>query len=221
MSRTFAVILLLLAAPAGAEEINFATATAERPNVVLARTGIDHALVLDLGYRRVLSWAGRPLVLGVDLETPAAGMDFGDYALRAGAAAPLLGGGGRGWKLIGALGPTLRATENAVATARALGLDAHLTGGYYARWWLAGELGIDWAATTHIAHSDAYRANYPGAKDGWYASAGGTIYAGLTAGVTIRSVDLVLRAGMPRSADLGPQTIPFYALLGVNVTLPR
>ena len=101
-------------------------------------------------------------------------------------------------------------------------MDARLTGGYYGRWWCAGELGLDWAATTYVEHSSAYRDTvYADARDGWYGNAGGTFYVGLNAGVSIKSVDLVLRVGHPRSMTLAPQTVPFFALVGINVTLPR
>lgn len=207
------------AASASAEEINFAKATAERPNLILARTGVDHALVVDVGYRRVLSLGGQRLILGGDFGVPWGTSDLGDYRVRGVVSMPLVGEG-RGFQLVASLAPTLRASRNSAGTDHALGVDARLTAGYYARWWAAGELGIDWAATTHIAHDDAYLEVYPGARDGWYGNPGGTIYAGMNAGVTLRSVDLVLRAGMPRATGLGPQTLPFYALVGVNVTLP-
>ena len=214
------VFTLSVPAVASAEALNYATASAERPNVVLARTGLDHAFVIALGYRRVLEWRGHQILLGGDVGLPWAGMDFGDYRVRASVGATLLGGRGRGWKLIGSLSPTLRATENSAGSDLALGADVRLTGGYYSRWWCAGELGVDWAATTHVENSGAYRDVYADAKDGWYANTGGTIYAGLNTGVSIKSVDLMLRAGVPRSMTLDAQTIPFFALVGVNVTLP-
>ena len=222
---TLVLAALALAAPAvevSAEEINFATLTAERPNVVEARTGLDHAFVLELGYRRVVEWRGRQLLFGGDWAFPWASPDFGDFRVRATASASLLRGSGSGWKLVASLSPTLRATQNAAADMHALGADVRLTGGYYRRWWCAGEVGLDWAATTHVSHSGAYRETvYADARDGWYTSPGGTFYAGGNAGVSIKSVDVMLRVGHPRSLDLAQQTVPFFVLVGVNVALPR
>jgi hypothetical protein len=221
---TFAIAAFALAVPAVnafAEELNLATATEERPNVLLARAGVDHAFVLDLGYRRVLSWGGRQLLLGGDFELPTASPDFGDFRLRVSAAASLLGDSGPGFKLVGSLAPTFRATQNVLANEHAIGADVRLTAGYYARWWCAGEIGLDWVATTHIENSRAYRDTYPGAKDGWYGNPGGSVYVGLNAGVSFQSVDLVLRAGVPRTMTLATQTIPMFALVGVNVALPE
>ncbi len=218
--KTWVLLAFVVAAPAAAEEINLATATAERPNLVLARTGVDHALVLDLGYRRVVDWGGRTLLLGGDLAVPWDRPDLGDFRARAVVAATLLGDGGRGWKLVGSLAPTWRATDNAAAVEHALGVDVRLTAGYYGRWWCAGELGLDWAATTHVSSSAAYRAVYASARDGWYGNPGGTLYAGANGGVSLGAVDVVLRVGVPRTVSLGAQNLPFFALVGANVALP-
>jgi hypothetical protein len=152
---------------------------------------------------------------------PWGSLDLDDYRVRASVAASLLGDAGPGWKVVGSLAPTPRATQNAAGTETALGVDLRLTAGYYGGWWCAGEIGLDWAATTHVENSAAYRAVYADAKDGWYGNPGGTIYAGLNAGVSFETVDLILRAGVPRTMALAPQSMPFFALVGVNVTMPN
>ena len=105
----------------------------------------------------------------------------------------------------------------------ALGVDLRLTGGYYSRrWFVAGEAGLDWIAATHITFSDAYRTRaYAGARDGWYRLPGGTAYTGLHAGVSFSSLDVVVRAGLPRTTALESQSVPLYVTVGVNVALPR
>ena len=76
-------------------------------------------------------------------------------------------------------------------------------------------------SASRIAISDAYRANYPGARDGWYRLPGGTAYAGLQAGLSFGTFEVVARAGHPRTPSLAPQSVPFYVTGGVNVSLPR
>ena len=89
-------------------------------------------------------------------------------------------------------------------------------------WFVAGELGVDWVAATHVTLQRCLpEPGYPGAKDGWYRVPGGTTYAGLQAGLSFSSFDVVLRAGLPRTTALEPQTVPVYLTLGVNVALPR
>ena len=215
-----ASVVVALAAARGvpAQELNLAATSAERPSILLVRTGVDHAFTGEVGYRHVLAWGDRQLFLGGDVIMPWAKLDLRDYAVRATAGLPL---GGRHWKLAGWLSPTLRGTGNAGADMTAIGADLRLTGGYYARgWFLAGEAGIDWVAATHIAVTDAYRTRvYAGAKDGWYGLPGGTVYAGLDAGLSFSSFDLVLRAGMPRTTSLAEQTLPAYLTIGVNLAL--
>jgi hypothetical protein len=215
-----AVLFALVAArPARGQELNLSTASAERPGVVEARAGLDHAFVGEIGYRHVLAWGDRQLVLGGDVAIPFAKPDLHDYRLRATVGLPL---GGQQWKLAGWLSPTLRGTDNPASEMTALGVDLRLTGGYYARrWFAAGELGLDWVAATHVTFSDAYRTTgYSGAKDGWYRAPGGTTYAGLHAGLSFSSFDVIVRLGVPRTTALEQQTVPFYLTLGVNVALP-
>jgi hypothetical protein len=214
------VLALAAAARASAQELNLATTSTARPSVVAVRTGLDHALLGEVGYRRVLAWQDRQIFVGGDVASPWAEVDLGDYRLRATVGLPL---GTQHWKVAGWLAPTLRGTENAVSRMAALGVDVRLTGGYYARrWFAAGEVGLDWIAATHITFSDAYRTRaYAGARDGWYRLPGGTVYAGLHAGVSFSSFDVVVRAGHPRTTALESQTVPLYVTVGVNVALPR
>jgi hypothetical protein len=206
---------------AAADELNFATITPERPNIVGARTGLDSALVFELDYRRIVEVLGRTSAIGVELAAPGAELDASDYRVSAGAAIPLVGGDH--WKLIAHLSPTLRSTENGLNRMLAVGADTRLTGGFYARrWFAAGELGVDWVAASHIRHSDEYRdVVYADAEDGWYRNPGGTLYVGAHAGLSFSRFDVVLRAGRQQHVTMDAQTMPFFATLGVNVTLPR
>ncbi len=216
----FAVLALAASTTGAAQELNLATTSTARPSIVEVRTGLDHAFVGQVGYRRVLAWHDRQLFAGGDVTMPWARPDVRDYRLRATVGVPL---GWEHWKFAGWLSPTLRGTENAASELDALGADVRLTGGYYARrWFVAGEAGLDWLAATHVTFSDAYRTRvYSGAKDGWYRTPGGTTYAGLHAGLSFSSFDVVVRAGHPRTTALEQQTLPLYVTLGVNVSLPR
>jgi hypothetical protein len=205
---------------ASAQELNLATAGTDRPGIVEVRGGFDHALLGEVGYRHVLAWGAKQVILGGDVAMPWAKADLHDYRLRATVGLPL---GWEHWKVAGWLSPTLRGTRNVVSDMTAAGVDVRLTGGYYARrWFVVGEAGLDWVAATRISFSDRYRdVVYSGAKDGWYRTPGGTTYAGLQAGVSLSSFDVVVRAGHPRTTALEEQTFPMYLSLGVNVALPR
>jgi hypothetical protein len=214
------VLALSAATRAPAQELNLATTSTARPSIVEVRTGLDHAFLGEIGYRRVLAWSDHQIFAGGDVALPWAKADLGDYRVRVTVGLPL---GTERWKLATWISPTLRGTENAASRMTGLGFDARLTGGYYARrWFIAGEAGLDWIAATRITLSDAYRTNaYSGAKDGWYRLPGGTAYTGLQAGVSFTGFDVVVRAGHPRTTGLEVQSVPFYLTGGVNVALPR
>jgi hypothetical protein len=217
LARIASVALAAVAAAgASAQELNLATTSTARPNVVMLRTGMEHAFVGEVGYRRVLAWGDQQLFVGADVALPWAEPDLGDYRVRATVGAPL---GRHHWKIAGWLSPTLRGAGNVASDMTALGVDVRLTGGYYARrWFTAAEVGADWNVATHVAVRDAYRTRvYSGAKDGWYGNPGGTTYAGLQAGLSSSSFDVVLRSGLARTTALDEQTVPFYLTAGVNV----
>jgi hypothetical protein len=213
-----AVLALAATTRASAQELNLAATSTARPSIVQARSGMDHAFLGEVGYRHVLAWGDQQFFVGGDVAMPWAKVDLRDYRLRATGGLPF---GGQRWKLAGWLSPTVRGTENAASEMTSLGVDLRLTGGYYApRWFIAGEVGLDWIAATHITFSDAYRTSvYSGARDGWYRTPGGTFYTGFHAGVSFSSFDVIVRAGHPRTTALEPQTVPFYLTLGVNVAL--
>lgn len=213
------LLVALLASTAHADELNLATITPEHPHILRVRTGLDHAFVGEVGYDHVFGLCDRVLIAGLDVALPWAELDASDFQIRLGATLPLVERGA--WKLLGRLGPTVRGTDTAAAQMTSLGVDARVAGGYFrTRGFVALEAGVDWAATTHITHADAYREQvYPDAQDGWYRATGGTLRAGVYGGVSFRHVDAVLRVGRPFAIDFGDQTIPFAVTLGANMAL--
>jgi hypothetical protein len=206
-----AVALASLAA--WGQEVNLSRLDDEEENRVHARTGVEYGLVAGVGYARNVSLLERRLLLTGDVTLPWAGLDASDYRVRAGALVPIVGS--RQWRLAGTLAPTVRGTENTAGSMTSLGTDLGVQGGYYARrWFVAGETGFDWAITTHVTHSAAYRETvYAGARDGWYALSGGLIRYGLQAGASFGRHDLVLRAGQMVEVSGDKPMLPFYGTL--------
>jgi hypothetical protein len=112
-------------------------------------------------------------------------------------------------------------TENSIYSGTALRTDVVLLAGHYARRWFAvGEAGYDRAWLTYIKNSDWYRDSfYSGAVDGWYSGGGGNLHAGAKGGLTIGSVEIVLRAGITRTEALNDLDLPFYATIGASYRL--
>jgi hypothetical protein len=208
----------LVAAPvaARAQEVNLSLLDDDAANRVHVRTGAEYGFVAGVGYARTVSVLDRRLLLTGDVTMPWAGLDVSDYRVRLGALVPIVGS--RRWRLAGTFAPTVRGTENAAGSLTSLGTDLGVQGGFYARhWFLGGEAGLDWAMTTHVTHGDEYRENvYAGARDGWYAMAGGIVRYGVQAGVSFGRHDLVLRAG--QMVDVGGEkpVLPFYGTLALD-----
>jgi hypothetical protein len=207
----------LLAGVASAQELNLATVSAQRPNVVYLRTGMEHGFIASVGYDRVFGVRDRVLVLGVELGVPIVQPDTGNYEMRLGLMAPLVAG--HGWALSARIGPTVRWGDNPTASVTSLDLEASLLGGYYARrGFIALEAGVDWAAVSQMKFHQAYRDQvYAGARDGYYGNTGGTFRAGLQGGISLGRVDLVARVGAPFNIDFSMQHVPYYATLGFRV----
>lgn len=216
-ARIVIAALTTISVPAAhAQEVNLATLDGEA-NRVFVRAGAEYGFVAGAGYARAVSVADRRLLIAGDLTVPWATPDTADYRLRIGALAPLVGP--RRWKLGAALAPTLWATENEASSMTSLGLGLSVVGGFYTpRWFGAGDIGVDWALTTHVTHSDLYRATvHTGARDGWYASTTGNLRYGLQTGVSLARYDLVVRAGKLVEVGGNAPLLPFYATMTLDV----
>ena len=207
--------LALVPITAHAGDINYG-AIDDGANVVTVTTGAEHGFVVGAGYGRVLTVADRLVVVGGDVALDWAEIDVDDFRVRGGAAAPIVTHGRL--QLVGSLNATLRGTNNDLGRMINLGADAALLAGYYApHWFAAAEAGFDWAAATHITHSDGYRMLvYADARDGWYGNSGGLFRYGVQAGASFASNDLVLRAGQLRDVAGNPALFPVYVTLAYN-----
>ena len=207
--------LLLVPLAARAQEVNLGS-LGEAANIVHVSTGAEYGFVAGAGYARVVPFLDRQLVLTSDFTLPWAGLDLSDFRLRVGALMPIVGAGR--WKLAGSVAPTVRGTKNDISRMTSLGADIGVVGGRYSRrWFVAAELGFDWAMTTYVAHTDVYRsAVYQDARDGWYANPGGNFRAGLQGGVSFGRYDLILRVGEVRAVDGSPPLLPFYGTLALD-----
>ena len=217
MKKLIILVAVLFAAPltAHAQAINFG-ALDNGDQLALVTTGAEHGLVLGAGYARAMTLFDHPLVLSGDAALQWAEVDPSDFRLRAGALVPIVGADR--WKLIGGVTSIVRGTNNDVARMINVGADVMLAAGYYApHWFAAGEGGFDWAAATHVTHSDAYRMRvYADARDGWYGNAGATLRYGLHTGVSFGGNDVVLRAGRLHDIAGQPAAFPLYVTLGYD-----
>jgi len=222
MSRTTSIILgalitLFLARDAAAQW-NVARYEDHR-NHLLVTSGLDPAMVTELGYGRVFRAFGRDLQLAGNAGVVTADVDVSDFRARLGAQTWLLR-----WRSLHFTGSATfitRGTENSIYRGLNFGSDFTATlGAYRHGWFAAGEFGYDKAIITHITQSDWYRDNfYPEAKDGWYLDAGGTFHYGLTGGIALGRAEIFARLGWRRTERFNDLIPPVYGNLGVGFGL--
>jgi hypothetical protein len=213
--RAAIAIVIAMCATAHAQAFDVA-AVADGTNIATVTTGVEHGLVVGGGYERGLSLAGRPILVGGDAALSAADMDPHDFRVRAGVLVPILGHAR--WRWSAGADAVVRGTSDDIARMIDIGFDAQTLAGYYpGGWFVAAEVGLDWALATHIAPTDDYRMLvYAGAREGWYHNTGGLIRAGAQAGIGFGRNDLTLRAGAVRDTSGDAPMIPFYATLGYD-----
>lgn len=208
-----AAVMTVAASPVGAQEVNLSTLDDGEANRVYVRTGAEYGFVAGVGYARTMRLFDRTLLLSGEVTAPWANVDESDGQGRVGVLVPIVAS--RRWRLAGSFAPTVRGTKNELGRMGGVSADFGLTGGWYARrWFVAGELGFDWAISTYVAHSDQYRQNvYPDARDGWYYGAGGNVRTGLQTGASFGKFDVVLRMGGLRDVGGEAPLLPFYGTL--------
>jgi hypothetical protein len=215
--KTLIIIAVVLASPlvARAQNVNVA-AIGDDSNLMTITTGMEYGFVASVGYTRALRVSDRQLLVGANASLAWAEPDPSDFRLSAGARMPLVDGSR--WKLLGGLAVSVRGADNDLGRFTTIASDAAIIGGrYMARGFVAAELGIDTALTTHITPSEIYTMTvFPDAKGGWYGATGNMVRVGLQGGVTVGRCDVVLRAG--RLLDTAGQgaLMPVYATLALD-----
>jgi hypothetical protein len=187
------------------------------PNRVYTTFGLDPALLPTVGYARTVRLLGHRFQLAGDVGVVAAGLDTRDFRARLDAFTSILHW--RSLHLAGSAAFITRGTENSIYQGFNFGADVTgALGVYRPAWFLSGEFGFDKAIITHVTHSEWYRTYfYPGARDGWYLTGGGTFHYGMAAGVGLGRVELVTRYGWRRTEDFENLTPPMYASVGLGV----
>ncbi len=210
------LVFLSLPGSSWAQEANLGAITEDHPNIVKTTTGLDHGFVFGVGYGRLFRILRHPTVIHAQVSMPWAKFDLQDSQWKLGATIPILGKGH--WRLSGRIDTVVRTTHNDINRMVSIGADIRLTGGYVSPSWFAGSLvGFDWALTTHIKHTDAYRETvFSQARDGWYRGTGGTVYMGLYGGYSFGKLDLATQISQPRHPNFASKTIPFQVNISAS-----
>jgi len=206
---------------ANSQTLNWSNLKKDQTNIINVNVGIDYALTYGVGYGYQLK-TKKPLVLNAEYSFPSGNDLLDDFKIKTGGQIRWLKTGN--FYFSSKLQGVFRRYNNSYARLLNFGADLSTTAGYYkTRWFAAGELGFDKAIVTHFKHTDLYKANYPGVKDGWYEpSTGGNIYYGIQTGYSFKNKDVYLKLGKLIEQDLNTSPmLPFYIQAGVNLRIGK
>jgi hypothetical protein len=152
----------------------------------------------------------RDLLLSADVSVPVFLLDLKHFEVNVAARMSLFSVGPI--SVANRLGFFAMTTSNDIYSGVEWGIKEGLLIGYLGEdWHLAAQAEYGANLLTYLAQSALYRDMYPGAKDGWYACAGGRLKLGVQGGIVVGGgVSLNLRGGYTLTERLNAYTIPFY-----------
>jgi hypothetical protein len=220
INKIHLLVLALTAATgiANAQTVNWMSLQKDQKHIVNLHIAGEHGLVFGAGYGRQFSIAQLPVIVQAEYSQPAGNQIFDDFKTKLGAQVRVFKF--NNIQVSAKAQGIYRRYQNDLSRLQNFGSDMSLTTGYYRRhWYAAGDIGFDKAIVTHIKHSEDYRAQYDGAKDGWYEpSTGGNFYFGIQGGYSIRHYDIYIKGGRLETQDLkSAPAMPYYGQLGCNI----
>lgn len=208
------ILILLSTVSLKAQSYNWARYDQEKIHHLSAEFSVDYGITVTLRYSRY-SHFFLPVMFQTDITVPAGTDLMDDFRYRLGWQATFLEVSG--FHLSGKINAVARRYESIYTRQHGFGGEYGISAGYYRhRWYVAAETGYGHTDITHIRHTTSYLDIYPGAKDGWYGDLAGNFFYGLQAGISFKTLDLTLRAGMTRNRWFESNTIPMYAGIGIN-----
>lgn len=199
------------------QTINWNRIDKKQKNIFNINIGAEHGAVYGVGYGYKLKSA-LPIIINAEYSAPAGNVPLDDFKTKIGAQINWYRTGG--FYVNTRVQGVFRRYQNEYARLLNFGSDMAATVGYYKKkWFVAGEAGFDKAIVTHFKHSDVYKQNFPGVKDGWYEPAtGGNFYYGLQGGISFARQDLYIKIGKVVEQDFTTKPLlPFYGQLGLNI----
>lgn len=215
-SIIFSLVLLFVVGFSHAQTLNWASLNTKQKHIVNLNAGIDYGLVFGAGYEFQLN-TKLPILLNAELSVPSGKNLTDDFKTKIGGEIRWFHSGN--FYVSSDIQGIFRKYENSYATLLNFGSYTSAIAGYYRpKWFVAGELGFDKAIVTHFKHTDLFKENFPGIKDGWYEPAtGGNFNYGIQGGTTIKRTDIYLKLGKTIQQDFKTNpVVPFYFQIGVN-----
>lgn len=216
--QKYFIALILLISTASAQTFNWSRADENSKFMVNAKLGLEYGAIVGLEFGYQINTELFPVIFNIEYSFPSGINLTDDFKTKIGGQIRLFEY--HNIHLTGSLHGVFRRYENDFVRLLNFGADASGILGYYRdNWFVAGEFGFDKAIVTHFKHTDIFRSQYDGYKDGWYhPPTGGNYYYGIQTGISFYNNDIYLRAGKNIAQDFKTDPmIPFYGQLGYNL----
>ena len=215
----FGACCLVIACASNAQTFNWNNLHKDQKQILHFNVNAEYAVTYGVGYNYKLR-SKLPIILNAEYSFPSGKNIADDFKVKIGGQVDWFNAGN--FHFITKIHGVFRRYQNNYARLVNFGSDLSAIIGYYkSKWFIAGEAGFDKAIITHFKHTDLYKQNYPGTKDGWYEpSTGGNFYYGIQAGLSGRKFDVYLKAGKLTEQDFKTSPLlPIYGQLGVTLKL--
>ncbi len=199
-----------------AQNVNWKSLNPNQKHLINVNIGWDYGLVYGIGYSYQLK-TKMPTLLDISYSVPSGNKILDDFKTTFGARMQIYEI--NNFQFNASVHGIYRRNQNSLVRLQNFGSEVTGIVGYYKpKWFVAGEFGFDKAIVTHFKHSEDYKLDFPGVKDGWYEpSTGGNINFGLQTGYSLKSSELTLKFGQVLTQDFKSKPlIPLYFQFGYN-----
>jgi hypothetical protein len=209
-------VLIFIGTMSNGQTLNWASLKSTERHTLNVNVGYDYAFTWGIGYGYQPK-TKLPMLLNIEHSQPAGEDIFDDFKTKIGGQIRLYQI--NNFHFSAKVQGVFRRFENDYVRMLNFGSDMSAIIGYYKQtWFAAGEFGFDKAIVTNFKHSDLFREDFPGVKDGWYEpSTGGHFYYGLQTGVSFQKSDVTVKVGKVIEQDFQTNpAVPYFVQVGYN-----
>ncbi|RIW13340.1 hypothetical protein D0X99_16315 [Algoriphagus lacus] len=209
------LIILIISFSGNAQNYNWAKLDSVN-NLARIYTGLDHSFAFGLHYGRILN--GKKVIWApfADVSFPSGDPVGDDYNFKIGTLARLFQF--EDWKFSFNVSIVNRQNSNPFVKMQSLGSESGFQFGYYKLKWYANlNFSVGSSIVTNFQHTEAYKGNFSGAKDGWYENASNSQLFSVNTGYSLRKMDATLSLGLLRTEEFkSSPSLPYYIKIGLN-----
>jgi hypothetical protein len=185
-------------------------------NIARLYGGLDYGIVYGLHYGRIIKTKNIIWIPFADVSLPLGNNPVDDYKFKVGTTAKVFQY--KSWIASVDVSIINRQNKNPFVRMHSLGSESGFQIGYYkSKWFVNFNFSTDNSLTTHLKHSDAYKGNYSGVKDGWYQNTANNFSIGGNLGVSFGRSDITLKLGQIFTQNFKTKpSLPIYIQIGYN-----